>query len=105
MGIQTSLDAVSGAPRIVEAMRLADELALEASREPGLRTLRVLGGAVNGHDDMAAIAALHALGPIVDDDVDRALSESLSDERGFVREHAAWVLGARIPHVDAVGLL
>ncbi|MCS5718038.1 glycosyltransferase [Herbiconiux sp. CPCC 205763] len=105
MGIQTSLDALSGAPRIVEAMRLADELAFEASREPGLRTLRVLTSALHGDDDLAAIAATHGLGQIVDDDADRALTALLSHDRGFLREHAAWVLGARIPHADAVGRL
>ncbi|MGD8166069.1 glycosyltransferase [Herbiconiux sp. P16] len=105
MGIQTSLDALSGATRIVEAMRLADELAFEASREPGLRTLRVLASALHGDDDVAAIAATHALGQIVDDSADRALTALLSHEHGFLREHAAWVLGARIPHFDAVGRL
>jgi glycosyltransferase involved in cell wall biosynthesis len=105
MGIQTSLDALSSAPRIVEAMRLADELAFEASREPGLRTLRVLTSALHGDDDVVAIASIHALGQIVDGDADRALTALLSDDRGFVREHAAWVLGARIPHADAVGRL
>jgi glycosyltransferase involved in cell wall biosynthesis len=105
MGIQTSLDALSQAPRIVEAIRLADELAFEASREPGLRTLRVLGTALKGGDDVAAIAAIHALGPIVDDEIDRILTDHLADDRGFLREHAAWVLGSRIPHFEATGLL
>ena len=42
MGIQTSLDAVADAPAIVDAMRLADDLAFEAGRDPGVRTLRFL---------------------------------------------------------------
>ena len=42
MGVQTALDAVRDAPGIVEAMRLADDLAFEAGRDPGVRTLRVL---------------------------------------------------------------
>jgi glycosyltransferase involved in cell wall biosynthesis len=105
MGIHTSLDAIRDADRIVEAMRLADDLAFEASREPGLRTLRLLGGAVQGEDQVTAIAAVHALGQIVDEDADRLLTGLLSEQQGFLREHAAWVLGARIPHVDAVGRL
>ena len=42
MGVQTALDAVRDAPGIVEAIRLADDLAFEAGRDPGVRTLRVL---------------------------------------------------------------
>ncbi|QJU53398.1 glycosyltransferase [Herbiconiux sp. KACC 21604] len=105
MGIQTSLDGVRDADRIVEAMRLADELAFEASREPGLRTLRILSGALEGDDDVTAIAAVHAFGQIHDDDADRVLTTLLSNERAFLREHAAWVLGAHLPHFDAVGRL
>ncbi|WP_291043640.1 glycosyltransferase [Herbiconiux sp.] len=105
MGILTSLDAVRDSDRIVEAMRRADDLAFEANREPGLRTLRLLAGAVHGDDQVVAIAGVHALGQVVDDDADRVLTGLLSEEQGFLREHAAWVLGARIPHVDAVGRL
>ncbi|WP_440711382.1 glycosyltransferase [Herbiconiux sp. YIM B11900] len=105
MGIQTSLDGVRESARIVEAMRAADDVAFEASREPGLRTLRILTRALEGDDDVVAIAATHAFGQIVDDDADRVLTGLLSDDRGFLREHAAWVLGARIPHFDAVGRL
>ncbi|WP_368496267.1 glycosyltransferase [Herbiconiux sp. A18JL235] len=105
MGIQTSLDGVRDADRIVEAMRLADELAFEASREPGLRTLRILSGALEGDDDVTAIAAVHAFGQIHDDDADRVLTTLLSEERAFLREHAAWVLGAHLPHFDVVGRL
>jgi glycosyltransferase involved in cell wall biosynthesis len=105
MGIQTSLDRLREADRIVEAMRAADDVAFEASREPGLRTLRILARTVEGDDDVAAIAAVHAFGQIVDEDADRVLTGLLSDDRGFLREHAAWVLGARIPHFDAVGRL
>ncbi|MCS5722187.1 glycosyltransferase [Herbiconiux sp. CPCC 203407] len=105
MGILTSLDAVRDSDRIVEAMRRADDLAFEANREPGLRTLRLLTGAVHGDDQVVAIAGVHALGQVVDDDADRVLTGLLSEEQGFLREHAAWVLGARIPHVDAIGRL
>ena len=34
MGVQTALDAVRDAPGIVDAMRLADDLAFEAGRTP-----------------------------------------------------------------------
>jgi len=105
MGIQTSLDDVRQAERIIEAMRSADELAFEASREPGVRTVRVLTSAVADDDDIVAIAATHAFGQIVDDDATHLLTGLLSDDRAFLREHAAWVLGSRIPHFQAVGRL
>ena len=62
MGVQTALDAVREAPGIIDAMRLADDLAFEAGRHPGVRTLRVLASALNGHDEVTAIAAVHATG-------------------------------------------
>ncbi|MET0589690.1 MAG: glycosyltransferase [Naasia sp.] len=105
MGIQTSLDAVMNAERIVDAMRLADDLAFEASRDPGPRTLRVLGSAIRGHDSVAAIASVHALATIQDEEASRQLSLLLSDSRPFIREHAAWALGTRLPRFDAVARL
>ena len=57
MGIQTSLDGLRAAGRIVDAMRLADELAFESSRDPGVRTIRVLTAALEDTDQLSAIAA------------------------------------------------
>jgi glycosyltransferase involved in cell wall biosynthesis len=105
MGVQTALDAVRDAPGIVEAIRLADDLAFEAGRDPGVRTLRVLAGALNGDDQVAAIAAVHALAEIFDDEAARMLTALLSDERPTIREHAAWALGSGLPRYDAMGRL
>ena len=105
MGIQTSLDAVLQADRLVDSMRLADELAFEASRDGGPRTVRVLTSALNSEDQVAAIAATHALAQIFDEQADIALSRLLSSSRGFMREHAAWALSLRLPRFDAVGRL
>lgn len=105
MGIQTSLDSVRNAPRIVDAMRLSDELAFDASRDAGTRTIRVLVGAISGDDQLLAIAAVHALGQVTDETADDALSLLLSSERAFVREHATWVLGSRPPRLDSIGRL
>lgn len=105
MGIQTSLDAVRSAERIVDALQRADALTFESSRDPGSRTVRVLRGAVEDADQLVVVAALHALGTVVDDEAARALEGSLSDDRRFVREHAAWVLGAGLPRAGAVGRL
>lgn len=105
MGVQTALDAVRDAPGIVEAIRLADDLAFEAGRDPGVRTLRVLATALNGDDQVAAIAAVHALAEIFDEQAARMLSALLSDDRPTIREHAAWALGSGLPRFDAMGRL
>ncbi|MHC5794911.1 glycosyltransferase [Lacisediminihabitans sp. FW035] len=105
MGIQTSLDAVLRADRLVDSMRLADDLAFEASRDGGARTIRVLTSALNSDDQVAAIAATHALAQIFDEQADIALSRLLSSSRGFLREHAAWALSLRLPRFDTVGRL
>ncbi|TGO03833.1 glycosyltransferase [Serinibacter arcticus] len=105
MGVQTALDAVRRAPGIVDAMRLADDLAFEAGRDPGVRTLRVLGGAIAGSDQVAAIAAVHALAEVFDDQASRMLGGLLWDERATIREHAAWALGSGLPRPDAMARL
>ncbi|GIG29745.1 glycosyltransferase [Cellulomonas marina] len=105
MGIQTALDALRAADRIVDAVRLADELAFEASRDPGARTVRVLRGALDDGDQLAAVAAVHALGAVADEEASRVVSGLLSDPRPFLREHAAWVIGGGLPRPDAVARL
>lgn len=105
MGVQTALDAVTGADAIVDAMRLADDLAFEAGRDPGVRTLRVLAGALRGDDEIAAIASTHALAGMFDREAGRMLVGLLTDERAFLREHAAWALGGGLPRADAMGAL
>ena len=105
MGIQTSLDDLVGSERIVDSMRLADDLAFHAGRDAGVRTIRVLRSALASDNQVAAIAATHALAEVFDEQADVALSELLSDERAFLREHAAWALGARLPRLDAIGRL
>ena len=81
MGIQTSLDAVQQAERLIDALRLADDLAFEASRDGGQRTIRVLQGALKGEDQVAAIAATHALAQIFDDEAEAVLVRLLSSKR------------------------
>ncbi|MEI5585240.1 MULTISPECIES: glycosyltransferase [unclassified Agromyces] len=105
MGVQTALDAVTGAPGIVDAMRLADDLAFEAGRDPGLRTVRVLAQAFAHDDELTAIAATHALAGVFDAGAARLLVRLLSDERAFLREHAAWALASGLPRAEAMGAL
>lgn len=105
MGIQTAMDRIVEATSIVEAMRHADDLAFEAGRDPGVRTLRVLSAALVGDDDLAAIAAVHALAEMNDEEAGRLLASLLSDHRPFIVEHAAAALGRRPARADAVGRL
>lgn len=105
MGIQTALDAVRDAPRIIDALHLADELAFEAAREPGPRTIRILAAAIAGDDQVTAVAAVHALSGSFDEQAAATLTAALSDGRPFIREHAAWALGRNLPRYDAIGRL
>ncbi|MDR7185084.1 glycosyltransferase involved in cell wall biosynthesis [Microbacterium trichothecenolyticum] len=105
MGVHTAMDDVLDAPTIVKALLAADDLAFEAGRDPSVRTLRVLATALAGNDDIAGIAAVHALAEIHDDEAQRQLVGLLSDERPFIREHAAWALGQSLPRPEAVGRL
>ncbi|MFC9917484.1 glycosyltransferase [Agromyces binzhouensis] len=103
MGVRTALDAVLTAPTIVDAMRAADDLAFEAGREPGARTIRLLERVAGGGDELAAIAATHALAGMLDVEASRVLVGLLGDDREFLREHAAWALGSGLPRHEAVG--
>ena len=105
MGIQTSLDAIHQSDRIVDAMRRADDLAFDAGRDGGIRTIRVLTSALDGDDQVAAIAATHALAGVFDEQADAVLSHALSSPRPFIREHAAWALAGRLPRFETVGRL
>lgn len=105
MGILTALDAVAEAPRIIDAMRSADDLAFEAGRDAGVRTLRVLSAAIAGDDDVTAIAGVHALAEVFDEQAALTLSKLLSDDRPTIREHAAWSLAQGLPRFDAIGRL
>ncbi|MGX1791873.1 glycosyltransferase [Microbacterium sp. NPDC055312] len=105
MGIQTAMDRITESASIVEAMRAADDLAFEAGRDPGLRTLRVLSAALSADDDLAAIAAVHALAEMNDEEAGRLLSSLLSSPRAYIVEHAADALGRRPARPEAVGRL
>lgn len=105
MGIQTAMDRITESGSIIEAMRAADDLAFEAGRDPGLRTLRVLSAAIAADDDLAAIAAVHALAEMNDEEAARLLSSLLSSPRPYIVEHAADALGRRPARPDAVGRL
>ncbi|HYJ76270.1 MAG TPA: glycosyltransferase, partial [Kineosporiaceae bacterium] len=94
----------------MDALRGADELAAAAGAEGGVRAARLLVQAVRqadeaGGDELTAVAAVHALGRTLDDTADAELSALLSHPRAYLREHAAWALGSRLPRLDAIGRL
>lgn len=105
MGIQTAMDRIAEAASIVEALRAADDVAFEAGRDPGVRTLRVLRAALGSDDDIAAIAAVHALAEMHDEAAAGLLVSLLSDDRPWIVEHAAWAVGRRPARPEAVGRL
>ncbi len=97
---------VRGAPFLLDAIRAADGLARSAARATSRRDLAVLIDATLDPDDqLTAIAGVQALGRVLDDGADEALSRLLADPRPFLREHAAAALVARPPRLDAIGPL
>lgn len=106
MATQTVLDAVRAAPTLLEAIRAADELTIAAVSDGGGRAVRLLTrAALDPADQLTAIAAVHSLAQIFDEEADLALLRLLDDERAFIREHAAWAFGGRLPRPTAVGPL
>ncbi|MDY0914065.1 glycosyltransferase [Rathayibacter festucae] len=106
MATQTVLDAVRAAPTLLEAIRAADALTIAAVSDGGGRAVRLLTrAALDPADQLTAIAAVHSLAQVFDEEADLALLRLLADERGFLREHAAWAFGGRLPRPAAVGPL
>ncbi|WP_445443207.1 glycosyltransferase [Clavibacter sp. km1a] len=103
MGIQTSLDQVAQSARILDVMQEADELTVAASRDGGGRAVRLLArAAADPADQLTAVAAIHALAQVFDEAADLALVALLDHDTRWIREHAAWAFGTRLPRFDAV---
>ena len=106
MELQTILDAVRTAPSILEGIRRAEDLAVAAERKSGARDVSILAAAASDPaDQLTAIAAVHALARIRDGSADPMLLSFLSHDSHFLREHAAWALGARPPQPGGIPLL
>lgn len=103
--LERALDEVQQAPFVVDVLRSGDRLAAAAGSESGREPVRLLAAVIEGPDELAAVAAVHALAQVCDDAADAVLSELLAHPRPFLREHASWALGARLPRLDAVGRL
>ncbi len=105
LSLRHTLDEVQQAPFLVDVLRSGDRLAAAASREGGPDTARLLASVIHDDDELTAVAAVHALARVFDDEADAVLSELLSHPRAFLREHASWALKARLPRLDAIGNL
>lgn len=106
MELTAALDRLRRTPFLLDVVRAADDLALTASRAGGRQAVGILRRAIDDEQNqLVAIAAVHALGRVFDDEADDALSELLSSDRAFLREHAAWAFGSRLPRLDAVSRL
>ncbi|QWL27316.1 glycosyltransferase [Rathayibacter toxicus] len=106
MATQTALDAVRAAPTLLEAIRAADELTIAAVSDGGGRAVRLLArAALEPSDQLTAIAAVHSLAQVFDEEADSVLVRLLSHESTYLREHAAWACGGRLPRPAAVGPL
>ncbi|WP_241979120.1 MULTISPECIES: glycosyltransferase [Cryobacterium] len=92
---------------ILDGIRCADDLTIAASRDGGIRAVRLLAQAATDHgDQLTAIAAIHSLGQVFDESADDVLVSLLTHDSLFIREHTAWAFGARLPRFAALsGLL
>lgn len=105
MRVQNCLEALKSADRIIEALRLAEELSVQASLNSSVRNIRILRNAIGSKDQVVAIAATHALAQMVDEEVDQVLADLLSSKHGFIREHAAWAHRSRVPRSESMARL
>ncbi|ACV81099.1 glycosyltransferase [Nakamurella multipartita] len=106
LSLHDALAKVRDAPFLLDAIRASESLTEAAGRDGGPYTVKVLTRAVQDADDqLMAIAAVHGLGAVFDEGAGEVLSALLSDPRTFLREHAAWALGSRVPRLDAIGRL
>ncbi|TFD33464.1 glycosyltransferase [Cryobacterium cryoconiti] len=107
MGTHTTLDTMRQTRSILDGIRCADDLTIAASRDGGVRAVRLLAqAATDPGDQLTAIAAIHSLGQVFDESADDVLVSLLTHGSLFIREHAAWAFGARLPRFEALsGLL
>jgi glycosyltransferase involved in cell wall biosynthesis len=107
VGTHTTLDSIRQSDSILAGIRGADDLTIAATRDGGNRAVRLLAqAALDPTDQLTAIAAVHALAQVFDESADDVLVALLEHESAYLREHAAWAFGTRLPRFDAVsGLL
>lgn len=96
----TAAEALTADSGIVSGLRLAATLAHSAARSPNpASTVRALVPLIaQDADQIATIAAVHALSATPGPAPSNILGDLLADPRVHVSEHAAWALSARAPH-------
>ena len=107
--VRAAMDVVDTTVGVVAGLRAADELTCTASRaaDPAaaaqdLRARIDPRAAGSGEDQLAVIAAVHALSAVDDSAAVDVLAGALFDDRWYVSEHAAWALSARRAHPPAI---
>ncbi len=101
--VASLIDAVVGEPRLTRALRLADDLRVEAARSasPEADAGR-LAELIRGGDPLSAIAAIHAIAAVADPHADKVLLDVARCGDEPFDGHAAWVLAARRPSPEAM---
>ncbi|MFI7495999.1 glycosyltransferase [Kocuria sp. M4R2S49] len=100
-----ALEAVRNVPSVLDGIRRADDL-LDAVREQPAGALPVLAEEIRRREDqVAAIAAVHALAAVPGPRADTLLTALLRDDEPWLREHTAWALADRAPLPGAVASL
>jgi glycosyltransferase involved in cell wall biosynthesis/HEAT repeat protein len=99
LSLSSAMRQVEEAPRLVEV--LGDGVRAAAA-VAGPAAVPLLEKTIEGTDELAAVAAVHALGAVDDDTAGAALAGLLTHPRGFLREHASWALMTRPPRRDAM---
>jgi glycosyltransferase involved in cell wall biosynthesis len=103
MATHTALDEQRAAASLLDGIRRADDLTVAAARDGGPRAVRLLArAATDPNDQLTAIAAVHALAQVFDNSADEVLVALLHHDSAFLREHAAWAFGTRLPRYDAI---
>ncbi|MGQ1836985.1 glycosyltransferase [Kocuria turfanensis] len=102
---QAALTAVRTAPTILDGIRRADALVAAAREEPEAALPVLVQEIRRGEDQLAVLAAVHALAAVPGARPDTLLTALLDDARPWVREHTAWSLAGRPPVVRAAPVL
>lgn len=103
--LRTAIDAVADEPRLVAALRRADDLRHVASMLADPALSAGLLDLVRTGDDVTAVAAIHSLGAVPGPGADHALAVLVLDRDDRFSGHAAWTLAARRPSPAAADAL
>ena len=100
-----ALDRLAASEGVLDGLRDAAALIDAVAVGGGPLSCEELMEVVDGDDQLAGIAAVHAISALQAPQATGALQELLDDHRWHIAEHAAWALSARPPHPPAVRAL